>query len=555
MGHDQGNVPLTLLAALHRISVSRAGSFLFAFCFFSLPLAAQGSVRSHCGFAVQTTPDLVRKVQAGIQAVQRPALPFFADAASGRFRVHYATSGSDAVDVSDLDGNSVPDYVDECIRTLEHVYRAEIDTMGYLPPPSDGVEGGNAAIDVYVRDLSQAGPSGSSLYGVTTLDKLISSSPIDRYTTWMDIDNNFAETDRDASGRPAYATFGMDALHVTCAHEFHHVIQNGRYGLATSQLMFYELSSTWMELRVWPEVRDWAIYTNELFAEPEQWPFSDPAAINGYVWGWYGNVMQNVNVNTMRTAWEKIGMGIRPAQAVVDAYSQYGASFSDVFCAQLPVFYQTGSRGQENTVIPGAEDINEIRLYSDERAIAPSVVSSGALRAFEVRALRFSVPSNTGAEPVSVAVLVSWPNETAYVNGNAFSSLPYTVTVTNSPLASDAIVPGTSWGVRVSPESICVELDGAQTRKPASPYPQPISISATRLLYVPIANGIPGENVTLSLLTVSTIGLSTSSSTVVLDGDRIVALFELPADLTPGTYLVRVESKDGSTLLKISVRR
>ncbi|HLP28972.1 MAG TPA: MXAN_6640 family putative metalloprotease [Candidatus Didemnitutus sp.] len=504
---------------------------------------------------MRTTPEQVRKVQAGIQAIQRPSLPFFVDATSGLFRVHYATTGPDAVSVVDGDGNAVPDYIDECIRTLEHVYRAEIDTLGYLPPPSDGGEGGNGAIDVYVRDLSQAGPSGSSLYGITTLDKLIGSQPIDRYTTWMDIDNNFAESDRDLSGNPAYATFGIDALRVTCAHEFHHVIQIGRYGLAVQQRMFYELSSTWMELRVWPDVRDWAIYASELFADPERWPFSDPDVVNGYVWGWYGNVMAGISTNSMRFAWENIAQGTMPAQAVVNAYAQSGANFRDVFCAQLPTFYQTGSRGEANTVIPGAESVPEIRLYTDERAIAPSVISSGFLRAFEVRALRFSVPSASGDEPVSVAVILTWPNESAYIAGDATSATSYTVTVTESPLPTDAIVPGTSWGIRVAPESICVVLDGAQTRKPASPYPQPLSISATRELFVPVANGSPGEKVTLTLMTVSTIGMAATTSTVMLDGDRIVAPFELPDDLAPGTYLVRVESKGTSTLLKISVRR
>ncbi|MCX6139297.1 MAG: hypothetical protein NTX15_00430 [Candidatus Kapabacteria bacterium] len=464
-------------------------------------------------------------------------------------------SGPDAVSPQDIDGNGTPDYVDECLRSLEFAWRAEIDTLGYLPPPSDGVEGGSPAMDVYLRDLSQAGPSGTSYYGLTTLEKLIGSVPIDRYTTWMDVDNDFSDLDKDAYGRQSFSTFGIDALRVTCAHEFHHTIQNGSYGLSTLQLMFYELSSTWMELRVWPAVEDWLIYTNELFKDPSQWPFSEPTVSNGYVWGWYGNVLSDIAPTTMRATWEKISKGTKPFKALVDACFDNGASFADVFCRQLPVMYQTGSRGSGNSVIPNATSLTEIRLHSDERAVPPSVIATGSVRPFEVRALRFSVPSVSSTEPVSVAVLITWPNEDALVNGSTLSSEAYTVTVSSRPQPTDAIIPGTTWGLRVSPATICSVLIGAQTRKPASPYPQPISLSATQRLFVPIDGGIPGEDVTMSLMGVSTIGITTVKARIELQGDLIVAPFDLPVDIPPGTYLVRVELDGVSTLLKIAVRR
>ncbi|MBC8124780.1 MAG: hypothetical protein H7X70_03520 [Candidatus Kapabacteria bacterium] len=521
----------------------------------SLAATAQPPTKTRCGFAEHATPDIIRKVQEGVQAVLRPNLPAFVESADGRFRVHYATSGPDAVPNVDADGNSLPDYIDACLNALGQTWRTEVDTLGYLPPPADGTEGGSASLDVYVRDLSKAGPSGSSYYGITTIEKLIGSVPVDRYTSWIEVDNDFSEDDRDVSGARAYSTFGVDALKVTCAHEFHHTIQNGSYGLANTQLMFYELTSTWMELRVWPDVQDWAVYANELFEDPERWPFSNVSPSTGYVWGWFGNVLAEIDPSTMRLTWEKIAQGSLPFKALVDACLQRGSTFTDIFCGQLPTIYRTGSRGATNTIIPNATELSEIRFYSNESAAPPSAISGGNIHPFETRAIRFLVPSISSSEPVSVDVILTWPNETAFINGNSTSLLPYTVTVTSSPLPTDAIIAGTSWGLRVSPAEICSYFSGAQTRKPVSPYPQPISLSKTRRLYVPITDNLPGDNVTLTLMNSMTIGITSVIATVELDGDLIVAPFDMPTDLSPGTYLVRVENKMSSSLLKIAVKR
>jgi len=535
--------------------LSRTGMVWFAFFVLYHSGASQPPPSSRCGFAVRATPERVAKLREGVQALLRPSLPNFIDAPLGKFRVHFTTVGTDAVSAADTDGNGTPDYVDHTIRALELAWRAEVDTLGYLSPPPDGTDGGSGALDVYVRDLSKAGPSGTSYYGVTNLDRLLASSPAERYTTWMEVDNNFAESDRDMFGNQAFSTFGTDALRVTCAHEFHHVIQNGSYGLSDTQLMFYELSSTWMEMRVCPDVRDWAVYTNVLLGDPEQWPFSLASVTNGYLWGWFGNVLVEVSPSTMLEMWQKIALKTRPFQALVDACGSHGVTFADVFCTHLPALYNTGWRGASNPYIPGADSLNEIRLYTNERAIAPSVISTGILKPFEVRVLRFSVPSNGNLEPTSLAVMLTWPNEAAFVSGNSQIVQSYTVTVTSTPSGADAVIPGTTWGVRVSPSDVCVVLNGAQTRKPTSAFPQPISLSTTRRLYIPVTTGIPGTSVTITLMTAMTVGIVATTVNVELNGDLIVAPFDLPESLTPGTYLVRVESGSTSSLQKISVRR
>ena len=108
MGNDQGNVPLNLLVEQHRMLCSRAGSLLFAFCFLCLAAIAQPPTTARCGFAERVTPNLISKIHEGVQAVLRPTLPEFVESGDGRFRIHYAASGPDAVPNVDSDGNALP---------------------------------------------------------------------------------------------------------------------------------------------------------------------------------------------------------------------------------------------------------------------------------------------------------------------------------------------------------------------------------------------------------------------------------------------------------------
>ncbi len=47
-----------------------------------------------------------------------------------------------AVDQTDSNGNTVPDYIETMANIFEEVYHHDIAELGYIPPPSDGMEGG-----------------------------------------------------------------------------------------------------------------------------------------------------------------------------------------------------------------------------------------------------------------------------------------------------------------------------------------------------------------------------------------------------------------------------
>jgi hypothetical protein len=146
-------------------------------------------------------------------------------ACSRHICIHWVPTGRDAP----------PDraWVDRQLRMLEHVWKYEVDELGYHRPRSDGARGGGGSgkFDVYLAELYRRG-----LYGLTVAERPV---PHHRhlYSSYLVIDNDFLRS--QFHGPP------MQVARVTAAHEFFHAIQYGYDADEDPWLM--ETSSTWME--------------------------------------------------------------------------------------------------------------------------------------------------------------------------------------------------------------------------------------------------------------------------------------------------------------------
>ena len=206
------------------------------------------------------TPDLLRILQSdtadgramktAITEAARPELDTYYDSLSGRFRVHFDLSGTNAPDLSDTDFNGVPDYIDSTAVYLDYSWALMVDELGYAPPVGDGLRGGEPSgmIDCYIKHLQ----SGSSyFYGLTKPD-----NGHGKTSSWLEIENDFSES--------AFSTKGYEALKITTAHEFFHVIHFSYFGTAAS-IWWMEQSAVWMEDRAWDDVNDYLYYLDPLF--------------------------------------------------------------------------------------------------------------------------------------------------------------------------------------------------------------------------------------------------------------------------------------------------
>ena len=200
----------------------------------------------------------------GVELVERPTLSDSVDSPDGFFRIHYTTSGNDAVYHAGVDnnGNGVPDYCDQVAQVMDAVYHYTFDTLGYPIPPRDGYEsGGDDKWDVYLQNLSR------NFYGLTQSDSLYYDGPSSKRATAYIVINS------DLSQLPTYEDDPFDAIKVTCAHEFFHVVQFGidfreAEGAFYDRQYWMEISAVWMEEEQYDDVNDYYNYLPYFFNCP-----------------------------------------------------------------------------------------------------------------------------------------------------------------------------------------------------------------------------------------------------------------------------------------------
>jgi len=189
--------------------------------------------------------------RAAYSLAERPELDAFADSDDGIFRVHYDLSGRNAPPPEDEDHNGIPDYVDSTLVYLQYAWHLIVVELGYGRPSFDGTLGGlpRDMIDCYLMDLSP-----QQVYGYTYAD----GTAVGASSSYMTIDNDFSEN--------IYYTKGYDALKITTAHEFFHVIHY-TYFAGMESIWWMEQTAVWMEDRAWDDVNDYLNYIGFLYTE------------------------------------------------------------------------------------------------------------------------------------------------------------------------------------------------------------------------------------------------------------------------------------------------
>jgi len=152
--------------------------------------------------------------------------------------VHYVVRSADRPDLTDSDTNGVPDYVDLAVSTLTHVHKTYVDA-GYRSPKGDGILGGNAKVDVYLKDIDAGG-----LYGYCTSDQAVLGAHRDAWAYCV-LDDDYANF---ASNTP------RENLQVTAAHEYFHAVQFA-YDIGEDG-WFMEATATWAEDELYDRVND-----------------------------------------------------------------------------------------------------------------------------------------------------------------------------------------------------------------------------------------------------------------------------------------------------------
>ncbi len=265
---------------------------------------------SKCGFElvnnIAQNFNLLNPSQQKIVAplLQRPQMQKSIVTQKGFFRVHYDTSGQNAIGYD----------LNQLLMALDSSYSFEIEYLGYPAPPADGSDGGDSKYDVYVQNLS-------GLYGYTQFENKVTQNS---WTSFIVIDNDY-----DAG----FNTKGIDGAKVTVAHEFYHSIQGGSYApselsgnpFRNSDLFYYEMSSTAMEEFVFDDVNDYYAYMSSYFSRPERaMPQTDGYSIA--IWNIF--LQKNFGFEVLKRQWELIP-GNAALKAIAISLDEAGTNFGN----------------------------------------------------------------------------------------------------------------------------------------------------------------------------------------------------------------------------------
>jgi|GEM_PF-430046 len=168
---------------------------------------------------------------------------------SGRFRIHYETTGPNAPPPGDQNSNGIPDYVEEAGKAADSTYRHEVQRLGYTNP----IPSGNS-YSIYILNS----PCGNTAcYGRTVSDGT---------NTYIEIENDFQGFPENDAEDPQ-----LGALKVTIAHEFKHAIHFTANQWRGETADWLEMDATLMEEVVYDNVNDYYNYItwdNSIFNNP-----------------------------------------------------------------------------------------------------------------------------------------------------------------------------------------------------------------------------------------------------------------------------------------------
>jgi len=371
-----------------------------------------------CGF------DLVSQVKVNLnnfskeqqnilkQQLSRPSLQTSVVSPSGFFRIHYDASNVNGNLPSFVSGWSVEQNVNEVAKALDSSYRFEVDYLGFLQPPTDNGSGGDDKYDVYI--VNQAG----GFYGYTEWESKVGSI---NWTSFMVIDNDYV----------GYYSTGLDGMQVTVAHEFHHGIQIGNYGVSnsnspyrSSDVFFYELTSTSMEEFVYDSVNDYYAYMDSYFRRTNN-SFPNQNGYNLAIWNIY--IVENFGFGILIQQWEQI-----PSRSAIIVINQSLLDLNSSFPKELNQFgiwtFFTGFRKIPGLYFEEAENYPMVTPTTVLNFTPPQQIANMTSQPTANNFVNFIIPSNTDS---LVAIIT---NADAFAaNGNPSQPIDFEYTLYSNP--------------------------------------------------------------------------------------------------------------------------
>lgn len=504
---------------------------------------------------------------SSILSSTRPTLDTFVRSPNGLFRIHFNTVGVHAVDTTDNNGNRIPDYIDSVRYYMDYAYSEQVDRMKYRKPLS--YSGDSTAWDVYVMEIGNEpgsiidGVAMSGYYGLTyPVDTRMQECSVNRLRSaaFMVLDNNYSSGDSVTEGttkRRVYRDTAMLALKVTIAHEFHHMIQYA-YAADIPSSMINEMTSVWMEHRLFPESLDYLQYMKPLFlsSDTRYWTDTRNARSAGYAHAFFFQYLEERGRDSIvREMWNNLGTcfaadakSTDPFVALDTALVRSGSSLAEEWILCLPLVYATGYRRDRIDQPFSNAELMPLMIPFNNASCDYSEPSLGlqcGIESFQFRLFRCVVPAGDTRATDTIDVLCT--------NAEYPKSTSVNFTVTSSRVTNSLPLGSTPYYYRLESTDPTVRVydtvffsNGFTLRADAKPFPQPYSLVNQTPMWFTVPVDMSGEKkVQLTVTALDGTIVHNQDREVVLDAERKVraVLWDpVSPDLSSGVYIYTLQS-------------
>jgi len=491
----------------------------------------------------------------------RPILPEKCSSPSGKFLIHYSKEGENSVDLQDKNNNSIPDYIDSVGYYADYCEYFMTNILGYRDFAFDFGYGGSKLYDIYVTKLIRD-------YGYNEIDDLKGDS-ISSYTT-IDNDYNLDENSK-------YYTLGILGLKVSLAHELYHAVQNLYIKNSSYDALAYEMFAVFIEWRIFPEIKDYLQYANYYLknADGKSLPFYDSSynysysLFVHYLYNKYGGEINSdkkppLNVTQgdifIRKLWERLNSGQNFMVELNNHLIEYGSNYESAWVEFMDWLYYTGKRAIDNQYLPDAKIMNTLTLQS-KNYIPPQMNQYGKLLPSSLKTYRINFEPMLGYLPDTLDLIIVCKNFDHIKLENEYYQ-DFEIILSNS---------GNSANFQVKPLNIFFEANTSNSfdykfyphagTKPvwsSFAYPNPCKLDENSYINLPVSeNAEYSDNVEVIIYNSDMTPIALYNDKISIDNknSNIVAIWQIPSDISSGVYIFRTKHISGETIGKFVIKK
>ncbi len=316
---------------------------------------------------------------------------------SGKFKIFFDRTGANL---------TTDDYVQAVASYADKAALLEVDTLGNpKPPPSFS---GDPTWHIYLIDKGSSGIYGRTVQSTLSPFAYSANNNLPLYQSYIEIDNDFPDS--------LFRTSGIDGARITVFHEFHHVIQFGIYGAPINDGNFREMTSSWLEMRSSPEIKDYLQYVPKYLQNiGDSFNRVDGEGYGQCIWMQY--LAGKFGDSAVRKVWE--WYSVRPTSTVASfllAFDSVLVHNGSSFCSEYKGFgselmtalMQGGSRlHQGKTTLPdlGLYPKDKLPIFQSDTSVAVQPASLAFFQATATNTYALVLSRNTDLREVALATV------------------------------------------------------------------------------------------------------------------------------------------------------